>query len=802
MRIDIIGAGPAGLYFAILAKKSFPLATIDVVERNAAADTFGFGIVLSDETLANLKVADEPSYREIAAAFAYWDDVYVHFKGHVLKSSGHGFSGIKRLALLQILQRRAAELGITVRYSTVDPGIESHRGVDLVVAADGVNSAVREAWKEHFRPSVDLRSNRFVWLGSHLNLPGFFYSFREDERGGIWNMHAYQYAPGESTIVIETTNQDWLGSGLTVDDEAATAAWVERLFKEELKGGRVLTNRSLWRQFPAYSLKTWHRSVDGTHVVLLGDAAHTAHFTIGSGTKLALEDAIALHAAVIAHADDLGAALGVYERARREEAGRIQHAANVSLVWFENLRRFWNMEPWQFNASLLTRSKQITYENLRLRDAALVEDITARWNEREAKRLGLRPPKNRQTPPMFAPLRLRHLWLVNRVVVSPMAQYSAVDGIPNDWHLAHYGERAKGGAGLVFVEMTCVSREARITPGCTGLYRREHVDAFRRIADFVHRHSDAKIAMQLGHAGRKGSTQVGWGRADWPLDETQGARNWPLVSASAIAYRRGVNAVPRAATRADMDEIIEQFCNSAIMAEAAGFDLLELHMAHGYLLASFLSPVTNRRTDKYGGALARRLCFPLELFEAVRAVWPRRKPMSVRISATDWIAGGNTGADAVEIARAFKRAGCDLINASTGQTDPASRPIYGRMYQAAFAEQIRLEAGIATMAVGAVATADQINTLLVSGRADLVALARPHLANPYFTLHAAAEQGFDGLTWPAQYLTGAQQLHALAKRAREDAARKLADLKPPKPQIAGVRLGGDSADLGVGSKRK
>jgi anthraniloyl-CoA monooxygenase len=695
----------------------------------------------------------------------------VQFRGHVLKSSGHGFSGIKRITLLRILQRRASVLGVRVRYGTEDPGIDAHHGAQLVVAADGANSSLRERHREWFAPTVDLRSNRFVWLGANLSLPGFFYSFRENEHG-LWNMHAYMYAAGESTIVIETTDDAWRRSGLPVDDEAATAAYIERLFNQELKGGRVLTNRSLWRQFPTITLATWQRAPTHLTVVLLGDAAHTAHYAIGSGTKLALEDAIALHEALIAQPDDLGGALAAYEAQRRDEVGRTQHSANVSLAWFENVRRFWQLEPWQFNVSLLTRSKQITYENLRLRDAALVADATERWNRREGVRLKVQPPVDLRTPPMFAPLKLRDLWIANRVVVSPMAQYSAVNGTPNDWHFAHYAERAKGGAGLVFVEMTCVSPHGRITPGCTGLYAPEHAEAWARLVDFVHRHTDAKIAMQIGHSGRKGSTQVGWRQMDWPLDDEDSEPNWPLVSASAIPYRAGINQVPRAATRNDLQQYIEQFCNSAIMADQAGFDLLELHMAHGYLLASFLSPITNQRSDEYGGSLANRLRFPLELFRAVRAVWPRRKPMSVRVSATDWIDGGTTGADSVQIARAFKDAGCDLFDVSTGQTDPSSKPVYGRMFQATFSEQIRLEVGIATMAVGAVTTADQINTLLISGRADLVALARPHLADPYFTLHAAAELGYEGVSWPSQYLAGAQQLHTLQQRARQDAARK------------------------------
>jgi anthraniloyl-CoA monooxygenase len=775
MKIDIIGGGPAGLYFALLAKKRFVNAQIRVVERNAADDTFGFGIVLSDETLTNLKRADIPSYEAIRSNFAYWDDIYVHFKGTVKKSSGHGFSGIRRITLLNILQQRAQELGVRIDYCTEDLGIDAHLGADLVIAADGINSAVRQAWVDHFEPQVDVRSNRFTWLGARMTLPGFTYAFVENVHG-IWNLHAYQYTQGECTLVVETTNEAFLKSGLRVEDEAATAHYVQTLFAQQLNGAKVLTNRSMWRQFPTITCKRWYRQQGNAHVVLLGDAAHTAHFSIGSGTKLALEDAIALDQALAAYPNQLGQALAAYQESRRDEVGRIQHSANVSLGWFEHVQRFWQFDPLQFNISLLTRSKQITYDNLRMRDAQVVEEATAWWNTQQAEHMAISLPRGidrAKLPPVFAPLRLRDCWIANRVVVSPMAQYSAVDGAPNDWHFSHYTSRALGGAGLVFVEMTCPSADARITPGCTGLYTAGHVAAWRRITEFAHRHSQAKIAMQLGHAGRKGSTQLGWQKMDAPLDRG----NWPLMSASPIAYRDGVNQMPREMTREDMDKLIAQFCSSAILAEEAGFDLLELHMAHGYLLASFLSPVTNRRRDAYGGSLANRMRLPIELFEAVRAVWPKRKPMSVRISATDWIAGGNTGDDAVQTAHAFKQAGCDLIDVSTGQTDPASKPVYGRMYQATFAEQIRNEVSIATMAVGAVTSADQINTLLVSGRADLVALARPHLANPYFTLHAAAQLGFEGVSWPAQYLNGAQQLYALEARAQEDLAKRVAGIR-------------------------
>ncbi len=772
MRIDVIGGGPAGLYFALLARKRFPTANIQVFERNAPDDTFGFGIVLSDETLANLRGADEPSWRAIGENFAYWDDIHVHVGDEMLASSGHGFSGINRLTLLNILQKRAAELGVTVHYRHEDQGLESHAGADLIVAADGINSAVRERLKGEFAPEVDLRSNRFVWLGADMPLPAFTYAFRHDAHG-VWNLHAYQYAPGKSTLVVETTNETFLASGLGVQDEAATARHVEQVFARELRGAKVLTNRSFWRQFPTIRNRRWSTEFNGVPVVLLGDAAHTAHFSIGSGTKLALEDAMALDAAIERTGGNIKAALQDYEAVRRDEVSRIQHSANVSLVWFEHVARFLGMPGWQFNVSLLTRSKQITYENLRRRDAELVRDVTARWNQQQAQQLGLPLPDEAtagSTPPMFAPFKLRDLWLRNRVVVSPMAQYMASDGCPTDWHLVHYGARALGGAGLVFMEMTCVSPEGRITPGCPGLYSDEQMLAWKRVVDFCHANSEARLCMQIGHAGRKGSTQVGWEKMDWPLPEAD--RNWPLMAPSALPYRDGVNQVPREMTRADMDTVCEQFVAAAWRADQAGFDMLELHMAHGYLLASFLSPITNRRTDAYGGSLENRLRYPLEVFEAVRKVWPTHKPMSVRLSATDWIEGGTTGDDTVQIARAFKAAGCDLIDVSTGQTDPASKPVYGRMYQATFAEQVRLEAGIATMAVGAITSADQVNTLLVSGRADLVALARPHLANPAFTLHAAAEQGYEGVSWPKPYLSGASQLYSTLKRSQEEAQRK------------------------------
>ncbi len=767
MKIEILGGGPAGLYSAILIKKSFPQAVIRVMERNRADDTFGFGIVLSDATLANLRQADEPSYRDIAANFAYWDDIYVHYKDSVMKSGGHGFSGLLRLKLLNILQTRAAQLGVEIAYSSEAGSVDEVAAIaDLVIGSDGINSGVRERWKQHFKPSADLRTNKFCWLGATMSLPGFTYAFKENQHG-IWNLHAYMFTrpgdPPQCTFVLETTDEAFRNAGLVIEDEERTARYCETVFADVLKGNKLLTNRSFWRNFPTIKCEKWSHE----NVVLLGDAAHTAHWSIGSGTKLALEDAIALHASVLRHPSDLRAALVDYETTRHEEADRIQHAANVSLVWFENLRRFWDMDPVQFNFSMMSRSKAITFENMRMRDPSSVAELENWWNADVAKSQGATLPAGFKAPPMFAPFRLRGMQLRNRVVVSPMAQYMARDGVPGDWHLVHYGARAVGGAGLVFTEMTCPTSDARITPGCAGLYNDAQVAGWKRVVDFVHANTEAKICMQLGHAGRKGSTQVGWHKMDRPLP----AGNWPLLAPSALAYDAG-NQIPREMTRADMQRISADFVASTRRAIDCGFDMLELHAAHGYLLASFVSPITNRRTDEYGGTLENRLRWPLEVWDAMRAVWPQDKPMSVRISATDWIPGGITGAAAVAIARAFKAHGADLIDVSSGQTDPASKPVYGRMFQAQFAEAVRIDAGIATMAVGAITTADQVNTLLASGRADLVALGRPHLADPHFTLHAAAEYDYRDVGWPKQYLSGAQQAHTLATRAREEAARK------------------------------
>jgi anthraniloyl-CoA monooxygenase len=759
MKVTVIGGGPGGLYFALLAKKAWPRWDITVYERNRPDDTFGFGVVFSDQTLDTFKAYDLVTYERIRRRFAYWGDVDVVYKGRVMRSGGNGFCGCSRVALLNILQDRGRELGVHMRFQREVEGLEEFADSDLVVVADGINSRIREKYKDHFQPSVDLRSNKFTWLGSTRPLDAFKYFFRETPHGVVL-AHCYQYEPQRSTWVIEMSEDTWLKFGFDKLSETDMLPVLESVFAEELDGHPFIANRSLWRNFPNITNKTW---VLG-NAVLVGDAKATAHFSIGSGTKLAMEDAIALFEAFKKHAEPKKA-LALYDTARREEVEKTQHAANVSLAWFEHMKRYWSMEPPQFAFGVMSRSKQITWENLELRDPAFVRDVH-RWYARKVKEQGFDIDLENPPVPMFTPFRLRDMVVENRVVVSPMDQYSAVDGVPGDWHFVHLGSRAVGGAGLVYVEMTCPSPEARISPGDTGLWNEAQRDAFRRIVDFCHANSRAKMCMQLGHSGRKGSTQLGWERMDHPLE----SGNWPLVSASPIPYYEGISQVPEALDGKGLQKVIDDFVRSARYAHEAGFDMLELHMAHGYLLASFISPLTNRRTDSYGGTIENRMRFPLEVFRACRAVWPEGKPMSVRISATDWALGGLSGEDLIALTRMLKQAGCDLIDCSTGQTVPHQKPVYGRMYQAPYADWVRNEVGIATMTVGAVTTPDQVNTLLASGKADLVALARPHLANPYFTLQASAWYQHLPQFWPPQYLSGRDQ-------AFRNAARERAELK-------------------------
>ena len=759
MRVACLGGGPGGLYFAISMKLRDPECEVVVIERNRFDDTFGWGVVLSDETLDNLKENDPISAKAIGDHFAYWDDIALHYRGERHVSSGHGFCGIGRKQLLLLLQDRARELGVEIRFETEVQSAEDYRkDFDVVVASDGLNSKTRELYADSFKPEIDQRLCQFVWLGTHQKFSdAFTFIFEETEHGWIW-VHAYQFDDDTATFIVECRQETFDKFGFADMSQQESIAVCEEIFKDHLGGHSLMTNAnhirgSAWLRFPRVLCETWHHE----NVVLLGDASATAHFSIGSGSKLAMESAIAL--ADFIHAEDsLEAAFTRYQDERRLEVLRLQSAARNSLEWFEEVERYLGLDPVQLNYSMLTRSQRISHENLRMRDPKWMESAE-RWFMDQAGMPADAPVR----APMFVPFKLRDMELKNRIVVSPMAQYLAKDGTPNDWHMTHYGERAKGGAGLVYTEMTCVSDTGRITPGCPGLYAPEHEAVWTRLTDFVHDFTSAKICCQIGHSGRKGSTNIGWEGMDKPLADG----NWDLISASAIPWSPE-NATPREMTRTDMDEVRDQFVASAQMAERAGFDMIELHAAHGYLLSSFISPVSNIRTDDYGGSLENRLRYPLEVFAAMRAVWPEGKPMSVRISANDWVGdAGVTPEDAVEIARAFAAAGADLIDVSAGQTTIDAKPVYGRMFQTPFSDRIRNETGLCTMAVGNIYEADHANSILMAGRADLVAVGRPHLADPYWTVHAATGIGDRQQDWPAPYLAGRDQEWRLADREAE-----------------------------------
>ncbi len=759
MKIAIVGGGSGGLYFALLTKKARPHWHIEVHEQNRADDTFGFGVVFSEETLQEFLGRDAESYAAIQSLFAYWDDIVIHYRGAEIRCGGNGFAGCSRLALLDSLQRRCADLGVALHFESPVADLSRFADFDVIVAADGINSRVRETFKDHFKPAFQHKANKFTWLGSTRPLDAFTFFFKQTEHGLIC-AHTYQYEHRHSTWVIEMSPFTWNAYGFESLNERDSADLLEQIFAEELQGHPLITNRSLWRSFPRIFCDRWWHD----NIVLLGDAKATAHFSIGSGTKLAMESAIALSDALIAHGESsIDEAFRAYDSARRTDVQVTQHNADVSLAWFEHMERSNDMKPMQFAMVVMCRAKSITWDNLLMRDASFVRAFEDEWYETHFEETGFDCRQTRPTP-MFTPIRLRDMTLANRVVVSPMAQYSAVDGVPNDWHYTNYTSRAMGGAALLYVEMTCPAPDARISPGCTGLWNDEQEHAWKRIVDFAHAYSDTKLCMQLGHAGRKGSTQLGWEVPDHPLAEADD--NWPVYSASPIPYLPGISPVPAELDRSAMDRIKAEFVQAAGRAARAGFDMIELHCAHGYLFASFLSPLTNQRTDRYGGPIANRIRYPLEVFEAMRAVWPAEKPMSVRISASDWFPGGITEADVLAVVRLFEQAGCDLISTSSGQTVPEQKPRYGRMYQVEFAEAIRNVTRIKTMAVGAITEAAQVNTIIACRRADLVALARPHLLDPYFTHRAAAWYGVKSHPLPRQYIAGMAQAERESERTR------------------------------------
>jgi anthraniloyl-CoA monooxygenase len=780
MNIVSIGGGPAGLYFGLLMKLQGSARRVTVVERNRPYDTFGWGVVFSDATLDNLRQADPVSARAIAREFSRWEEIDIHFKGRVLRSGGHGFIGIGRKRLLNILQSRCEELGVELVFDTVvesDTQIARRYGADLVIASDGVNSAIRTRYTQTYDPDVDLRKCRFVWLGTRRVFDAFTFIFVPTAHGWF-QAHAYRFEEGLSTFIVETTEATWIGAGLDKMTQEDGIAYCEQIFAPWLEGHRLISNAghlrgsAIWIRFPRVICGSWvHWNMltteDGRHqevpVVLMGDAAHTAHFSIGSGTKLALEDAVELAASLKASGADLRQALEHYQRVRSVEVLKIQNAARNSTEWFENVQRYAQLEPEQFAYSLLTRSQRISHENLRIRDRPWLEGYE-RWL---AQRVDANEPGADRGPtlPMLTAFTARSVTLKNRVMVAPTLLYSCQDGIPGPFHLVHLGSRALGGAGLVMAEMTAISAQARVTPGCPGLWNEEQATRFAQITAFAHQHSEARIGVQLGHAGRRGSTQLGWEKPGEPLESD----NWPLLSASALPYVPGLSQTPRAMSAHDMRQVVTDFAAATRLAVRAGFDWIELQAAQGYLLSSFLSRLTNLRCDEYGGPLENRMRFPLEVFAAVRAAWPAELPISVRLSAVDWAPGGTTVEEAVTIARAFKAAGADMIVCSAGEVVPHQVPVLGRMFQVPFADRIRNEVGVATVAVGSISSADEINGIIASGRADLCAVSRPHLCDPSWTLREVASLGYRDIRWPLPYLPGKTALERKLSRARTGA---------------------------------
>lgn len=709
MKITIIGGGPGGLYSGLLLKKADPTRDVTIIERNPRNATYGWGVVFSDRTLNSFREADYKSYQEITDQFVIWSAIDIWYQGRLMRCDGHAFAGLARKRLLNILQDRCQELGVKLKFETefeVD-NLARLTDTDLIVAADGINSKIREVYAEVFQPQLEAGKAKYIWYGTDKVFDSFTFIFRENEHG-LFQVHAYPFDGTTGTFIIECTEETWRKAGLDQADEAASIAYCERLFAEDLGSHRLMSNNSKWINFIRVKNKVWHHH----NIVLLGDAVHTAHFSIGSGTKLAMEDAIAF-ANAFERYDDLEAALDEYELERKPVVEILQRAALESRTYFENVNRYIHLEPEQFAFYLLTRSGRISYDNLRLRDPYFVQAVD-HWF---AASTSAGMDQNRliiAAPPLFNPLKLREMTLANRAVLSPTSSHAAVEGLPAETHADQLICRAQGGTSLVMTEPTAVSAAGRITPGDTGLYTEDHLAAWRSIVETIHQTTPAQIALQLGHAGRRGSTRPRSEGLDRPLREG----NWPLISASPLPYTPA-SQLPKAMDRADLDRVRDDFVRAADMARQAGFDLLQLHFAQGYLLASFISPLTNRRQDEYGGSLENRLRFPLDVFDAVRAVWPAGKPISVAISATDWAAGGLDVDEAVCIAGEFKAHGCDLIHVLAGQTTPNAKPVYGSGFLIPFSDWVRNNAHVPTMTSGNITTTDQLNTILAAGRADL-----------------------------------------------------------------------------------
>ena len=759
-KITVIGGGPGGLYFSILTKKAMPNCQIDVYERNKPDDSFGFGVVFSDETLGEFLMRDVQSYELIRSEFAYWDDIIIARDGQTVNISGNGFCGCSRKTLLKLLHQRCREEGVNLHFEQNVDDLSQFADSDIIVACDGIGSAIRTQFASEFGTKIELKKNRFVWLGSTKPLDAFTYFFRTTPFGTIV-AHTYQYEEGMSTWIFECSDETWQKFGFEVTNEKDTIDKISELFSEELEGHPLISNKSHWRQFPHVTNKKWSHC----NIVLLGDAKATAHYSIGSGTKLAMDSAIGLSDAVIANPNNVQAAFEQYDKTRRNTVEMIQYAALVSLDWFENMDRHIQHPFYQFAFGCMTRSKKVTFENLQIRDKSFTDKVLKEFNDNCNVN-----DKNQSAA--FSTFKLRDLELSNRIVMAPMGQYSAENGLVNDWHLVHYGSRATGGVGLILTEMTAVSPTGRITLGCTGIYNENQVVEWKKITDFIHQHTQTKIGIQLGHSGRKGAIKKPWEGQNEPIE-----KDWELLSASPIPFHSNM-ATPKEMTLEDMNKITAEFVQATKNADKAGFDMIELQAHHGFLLASFLSPLTNRRKDEFSGSIENRIKFPLRVFTEIRNVFPQHKPMSVRISASDWAENGISEEEVIYIANAFKSAGADIINVSTGNTVAYQKPQMGRMWQTPFSDLVRNTVHIPTITAGFIQDIDQINTIILNGRADLVALGRPLLADANFVRNAQAYENVQTDDIPLQYKMGSSHLYPLKALERKQMEGMKKALKP------------------------